>query len=76
MLTRTFSRDQKTKEEITLDQRVDDMMMKVGGCGCFQVLAYLAIGFGMTAPGWFIYEEGFLTQPATVYLCECIEGYT
>ena len=48
--------------EGTVDDRVDELYEKIGGCGLFQVFAYFAIAFGMSAPSWFIYEVGFFTQ--------------
>ena len=48
--------------EGTVDDRVDELFEKDGGCGLFQVFAYFAIAFGMSAPSWFIYEVGFFTQ--------------
>jgi len=52
---------ERGEETRTLEERVDEMYEELGGCGCFQVLAYLAIGCGMSAVSWFVYETGFLT---------------
>lgn len=37
----------------------------------FQVLAYIAIAVGMSAPSWFVYEIGYLTQEpeSDGYIC-------
>ena len=53
----------------SLEERADEVYDKIGGCGCFQVLAYFAIGWGMSAPSWFVYESGYLTQKPE-YTCE------
>ena len=44
-----------------MDQQVDKTFTRIGGCGLFQVFAYFAIAWGMSAPSWYIYEVGFLT---------------
>lgn len=46
--------------KITSDQ-VDMLFEKAGGCGLFQVIAYIAIAFGMSATSWFVYEFGYFT---------------
>ena len=61
--------DDQDGDESTLEDRVDELYEELGGCGLFQVLAYFAITFGMSAPSWFIYEIGFLTQAPTEYIC-------
>ena len=44
-----------------MDEKVDELYAELGGCGLFQVFAYITIGFGMSAPSWFVYEIGYLT---------------
>ena len=39
----------------TVDERVDKLFDNLGGCGWFQVFAYIAISFGMSSPSWFFY---------------------
>ena len=48
--------------EGTVEDRVDALFETIGGGGLFQVFAYLAIAWGMSAPCWFIYEVGYFTQ--------------
>ena len=60
--------------EGTVDDRVDELYEKIGGCGLFQVFAYFAIAFGMSAPSWFIYEVGFYTQAPDQYICKDADG--
>ena len=57
-----------------MDDRVDELYEKLGGCGLFQVFAYFAIAFGMSAPSWFIYEVGFFTQAPDQYICKDADG--
>lgn len=45
----------------TMEERVDQLYEDAGGCGLFQVFAFVAIAWGMSADSWFIYEVGFLT---------------
>ena len=59
-----------------INERVDDMFEDLGGCGCFQVLAYFGIAFGMSSPSWFVYEVGYLTQSTDDYLCTDAAGVT
>ena len=60
--------------EGTVDDRVDELYEKIGGCGLFQVFAYFSIAFGMSAPSWFIYEVGFFTQAPDQYICKDADG--
>ena len=60
-------------DELTIDEQVDKTFTKVGGCGLFQVFAYLALTMGMSAPSWYIYEIGFLTQQPD-YTCTYTDG--
>ena len=57
------------EEETTVEERVEKLYEDLGGCGCFQVLAYFGIAWGMSGPSWFIYEVGYLTQEPD-YICE------
>ena len=41
-------------------EHIDELFDKAGGCGWFQVLAFIALGWGMSAVTWFVYEVGFL----------------
>ena len=58
----------------TVDDRVNELFERIGGCGLFQVFAYLAISFGMSSPSWFIYEIGYFTQAPDEYICKNAEG--
>ena len=37
------------------EEEADKIYREIGGCGLFQVMAYLAICFGMSSPSWFVY---------------------
>jgi MFS family permease len=58
-----------TVEEETVDDRVDQLFGKVGGCGLFQVFAYIVIVFGISGPSFFIFAIGFFTQKPDAYVC-------
>ena len=60
----------------TVDDRVDQLFEKIGGCGLFQVFAYVSIAFGISAPSWFVYEIGYFTQAPTAYICTYTGGVT
>lgn len=60
--------------EGTVDDRVNELFERIGGCGLFQVFAYFAIAFGMSSPSWFIYEIGYFTQAPDEYICKNAEG--
>ena len=62
--------------DITPEDRIDRLFEEAGGCGLFQVFAYVAIAIGMSAPSWFIYEFGYLTQAPDAYVCTYAAGVT
>ena len=49
------------EENKTLDDRVNEIFEEIGGCNLFQVFAYIALAFGVSAPSFFVYEVGYLT---------------
>ena len=57
----TIEEEESDFEENNVEERVHKLYDKLGGCGLFQVVAYIAIAFGMSGPSWFIYEIGYLT---------------
>ena len=67
---------QDNETSLSSEERVEKVFEDIGGCGLFQVVAYLAIALGMSAPSWFIYELGFLTQEPTQFVCTYYEQYT
>ena len=58
----------------TVDDRVNELFENIGGCGLFQVFAYIAIAFGMSSTSWFVYEIGYFTQAPDAYICKNAEG--
>ena len=57
-----------------MDERVDELFEKVGGCGLFQIFAYIAIAWGISAPSWFIFEVGYFIQAPDEYICKNADG--
>ena len=62
--------------EGTVDDRVDELFEKIGGCGMFQVFAWFSISFGISSLSWFIFEIGYFTQKPTTYICTYKGGMT
>ena len=60
--------DEKSEGE-TVDARVDKLFDDIGGCGLFQVFAFITVAWGMSAQSWYFYGLGFLTQPPDYYIC-------
>ena len=58
----------------TQEDELDEVFEQVGGFGWFQVFAYVAIGFGMSATAWFVQESGYLTQEPDGYICYDSQG--
>ena len=54
---RDLSVTEEAKAEVfcTSEERADEIYEELGGCGCFQIMAYFAVCFGMSAPSWFFY---------------------
>ena len=40
---------------------IDDLIVKHGGCGLFQVFSFVAVAWGMASQSWFFYGLGFYT---------------
>ena len=57
------------QESYNSDHQVDALFEQAGGCGLFQVIAFVAISFGMSATSWFVYEIGYFIQKPTSYVC-------
>ena len=48
-------------EEEEDEDVIDDLIVKHGGCGLFQVFSFAAVAWGMAAQSWFFYGLGFYT---------------
>ena len=53
--------NQDNGKESSIDDKIDQMFEEAGGCGLFQVFAYIAIAWGASSTAWFIYALGFYT---------------
>ena len=63
------------EENKTLDDRVNEIFEEIGGGNLFQVFAYIALAFGVSAPSFFVYEVGYLTQAPDLFICTYVDGY-
>ena len=57
-----------TQEFLEVEAKVDKTFREIGGCGCFQVFAYLVIALGIHSQGFYIYMIGYYEQPP-IYEC-------
>ena len=48
-------------EEVEIEEAMDKTFQSIGGCGLFQVFAYLVLSCGMSSVSWFFYGVGYLT---------------
>ena len=56
------------EEFLGVEAKVDKTFRDIGGCGCFQVFAYLVIALGIHSQGFYIYMLGYYEQ-APIYEC-------
>ena len=61
------------EEFLGVEAKVDKTFRDIGGCGCFQVFAYLVIALGIHSQGFYIYMLGYYEQPP-IYECTFKNG--
>ena len=54
-----MSKDFIEEEFLGVEAKVDKTFRELGGCGCFQIFAYLVIGLGIHSQGFYIYMLGY-----------------